>query len=244
MRGERLTGQLRGKRLVNYSRWEVPRPGSGERTPGRGNEEVRGARWKRSSRRSLSEMNRQLEDRVSAAEERTRAAEFELSEQKRLFSESTAFLLRKCEQRTRTILNTTGDLTHLLDEELRILDLNDAMAAALGAPRSEIVSPVRNSPRHPIRPRSGISAPRGFPPVLHSKLNVGRSSRCAIVGCAVNCQMCRTPSGACPSTGPAGPSGCSDPVYWYRSFAVADDRVYDAPVVRRNRPGQIPIHVY
>ncbi len=47
--------------------------------------------------------------------------------------------LQKSEHLARTLLNSTGDLTHLLDEDGTILDLNAAMAASLGASREELI---------------------------------------------------------------------------------------------------------
>ena len=47
--------------------------------------------------------------------------------------------LQEREQFARTLLNATNDIAHLIDEDGTIIDLNDAMADALGAPREELI---------------------------------------------------------------------------------------------------------
>jgi PAS domain S-box-containing protein len=55
-----------------------------------------------------------------------------------LVDERTAELA-KSEQLARTLLNATTDVTQLIDEDGIILDLNDAMAEALGGTREELI---------------------------------------------------------------------------------------------------------
>ena len=47
--------------------------------------------------------------------------------------------LRASERLVRTLLNATNDVVHLVDVDGTILDLNDAMASALGATREDLI---------------------------------------------------------------------------------------------------------
>ncbi len=66
--------------------------------------------------------------------------------------------LQESETLARTLLNATFDLTHLLDEDGTILDLNAAMAEALGAPREELIGTCvfDRFPEHTARHREQL----------------------------------------------------------------------------------------
>ena len=111
--------------------------------------------------KDLDELRRvktRLEEQLAAAERRTETAELELAELTRLQKLATEGLW-KSEQLARTLLNATSDLTHLLDEDGKILDLNDAMAAVLGTSREELIGTCvfdRFTPEEAHRRRSFV----------------------------------------------------------------------------------------
>ncbi len=76
----------------------------------------------------------QVERDVNDKALRIRGVSIDITKRKR-----TEAALYKSEHFARTLLNTTDAMTHILDEDGKIIDLNDSMAKGLGGTREELI---------------------------------------------------------------------------------------------------------